>query len=178
MARWLLLQPHYLKVADTFWEQTETDRVSGRQKKKKYPVPLHLDPHCAADWNNKPGSSSANISRGGNSFDEGYITVCHEGKGEPHDYVFSGDPTPDMEAIDDEAKAISATFQWNDPTRFFVPGEGEMTFAERMILTMQEEAKAQASPANDLVVMQKQMNETMAMMAQVLSRLTDSPRRL
>jgi hypothetical protein len=164
MARWLLTQPHYLKVVDTFWEQTETDRVTGRQKKKKYPVPMHLDPHCAADWNNKPGSSSANISRGGNSFDEGYITVCHAGKGEPHDYVFVGDPTPDMEPIDDEAKAISATFKWHDPTRFFELGDG-MTFAERMILTMQDEMKAQ-QPAND------QLSETLAMLAQAVAQQT------
>jgi len=164
MARWLLVQSHYLRSPDVFWEQTEVDRISGRQKKRKYPVPIHLDPHCAADWNNKPGSSSANIARGGNSFDEGFITVCHQGHGEPHDYVFIGDPTPDMEPIDDEAKAISATFQWHDPTRFFELGDG-MTFAERMILTMQDEMKA-PPPVND------QLTETLAMLAQVMAQNT------
>jgi hypothetical protein len=166
MARWLLTQPHYLKVTDTFWEQTETDRVTGRQKKKKYPVPMHLDPRCAQDWNNKPGASSGHISRGGNSWDEGFITVCHEGKGESHDYVFTGDPTPDMEPIDEEAQAISATFQWHDPTRFFQPGEGEMTFAERMILTMQDEMKAQAPAQNGA------LNDTLAMLAQAVAQQT------
>lgn len=177
MARWLLLEAHYLKTVDIFWEQTETDRVTGRLKKKKYPVPIHLDPKCAADWNNKPGSSMNNISRGGNSFDEGFITVCHEGKGQPHDYIFFGDPGPAMEPIDDEAKAISATFAWHDPTRYFTPGE-DSSFAERMIIAMQDEAKARSAPNNDMTAMQKQMNETLAMMAQVLSRLTEAPRRL
>jgi len=165
MARWLLTQPHYLKVADTFWEQTETDRVTGRQKRKKYPVPMHLDPHCAQDWNNKPGGASSNISRGGNSFDEGYITVCYADRGEPHDYVFEGDPTPDMEPIDDEAKQISAGYQWHDPTRFFEVGDG-MTFAERMILTMQDEMKAQQPAQNEA------LTDTLAMLAQVMAQNT------
>lgn len=149
MARWLLTEPHYLKVVDTFWEQSETDRTTGRQKKKKYPVPMHLDPDCAQDWNNKPGTSASHVSRGGNSWDQGFITVCYEGKGEPNDYVFVGDPTPGMEPIDEEAKAITAKFKWSKDTAFFDPSIGEMTFGERMILNMQEEIKVQRQEPSD-----------------------------
>lgn len=169
MARWLLNEPHYLAVVDTFWEQTEVDRTTGRQKKKKYPCPLHLDPKCAQDWNNKPGS--AHVSRGGNSFDEGFITVCWADKGEPQDYVFVGDPTPGMEPIDDEAREVSSKFKWHDPTRFFEPGEGQMTFAEKMIMSMQEEAKESAKPNEEALALQKQMVDMMAMMAQTLAAI-------
>jgi hypothetical protein len=164
LARWLLTEPHYIKVLDCFWEQTETDRVTGRQKKKKYPVPMHLDPKCAQDWNNKPGSSSGHISRGGNSWDEGFITVCQEGKGEAHDYVFVGDPTPGMEPIDDEARAISGKFDWGNVADPFYGSE--MTFAERMIFKMQDEAKAQQPAQNEA------LNETLTMLAQVMAQNT------
>jgi hypothetical protein len=43
--------------------------------------------------------------------EEGEIVVCWKDKGDPRDIVFFGDPTPDMEPLDDEAKEVSATFE-------------------------------------------------------------------
>src|SRR5260370_20903891 len=93
MARWKLVTEHYLNVPGTEWEYKETSRETGRQVRRVFPVPLHLDPNenNIAD-HNYPGE----------------IIVCHVGKGQGRDIEFVGPPTPDMQPLDDEAKAISA----------------------------------------------------------------------
>lgn len=89
MARWKLMQPHYLNVEqiDEFepieWEYKEQDRETGRMRRKTFPVPMYI-----------PAESF--VSNGANSFG---------------DIVFKGDPTPDMLPIDDEAKEISGRFE-------------------------------------------------------------------
>ncbi len=90
MARWRILGPHYLNVPGTEWEYKETDRETGRQGRKIFIVPRLLDPGA--------------VDRQGRNYEE---IVCHEGKGLSSDIVFIGEPTPDMEPIDDEAKIIS-----------------------------------------------------------------------
>lgn len=99
MARWSLMNAHYLNVPGTEWEYKETTD-SGKQGRKIFPVPLHLDPNNPRD-HNYPGE----------------IIVCHEGKGQPKDIVFVGPPTPDMTPLDDEAQAISDSMQpaWIHP---------------------------------------------------------------
>lgn len=107
MARWKLMASHYLNViGGTEWEYQETDRKTGRQKRVKFPVPRHLDIYDPDDWTVKWGPRDA---------ETGEIIVCHEGKGEPTDIEFTGDPTPDMSPLDDEAREISASFEskWN-----------------------------------------------------------------
>ena len=106
MARWRLREKHYLNVrtlpdgTDVVWEQKETSQQTGRSMRKVYPVPLLLDPDIGSDHNHPLG-----------------IVVCFEGKGAPGDIEFIGDPTPDMEPLDDEAKKISASFKerWIHP---------------------------------------------------------------
>jgi hypothetical protein len=93
VARWRLTDAHYLAVPETEWEYRETNRETGRQARKVYEVPLHLDPKNAADWN-YPRDEAIIVS---NKYDPAY----------PRDHVFRGTPTPDMEPLDDEAKAIS-----------------------------------------------------------------------
>lgn len=102
MARWRLTAPHYLNVPGTEWEQRELNTTTGKQARKVYAVPLHLDPSNPSDQT-PPGS--------------GDIFVCHEGKGQGRDIVFIGPPTPDMEPLDDEARAITAEWakKWNHP---------------------------------------------------------------
>jgi hypothetical protein len=93
MARWKLMDAHYLAVPETEWEYRETNRETGRQARKVYEVPLHLDPKNQADWN-YPADEAIIVS---DRFDPKY----------PRDHVFRGTPTPDMEPLDDEAQAIS-----------------------------------------------------------------------
>lgn len=90
MARWKLTAAHYLNVPGTEWEQKETSRETGRQVRKVYPVPLHLDPDDRASQNR-----------------DGEVIVAHEGSDKKGDFVFLGDPTPDMEPLDEEAEALS-----------------------------------------------------------------------
>jgi hypothetical protein len=102
MARWKLMTPHYLNVPGEEWEYTENDRTTGRPKRVKFPVPRLLDTKDPSCWTNRWGNKDN---------EDGEIIVCHEGKGEPTDQVFIGSPTPDMVPVDDEARAISATFE-------------------------------------------------------------------
>ena len=97
MARWKLKTPHYLMVPGTRWEYTENNRTNGRPERKLFDVPRYLHPEDLTDWNWKYDR------------DSGDIIVCYEGKGDPSgkDIVFKGKPTPDMEPLDDEAKAIT-----------------------------------------------------------------------
>lgn len=92
MARWMLKNKHYLPVIGTEWEHKETDRDTGKQIRKVFPVPMFLDPDSPEDYTHRELNA---------------IIVCHVGKGDRRDLAFEGDPTPDMEPLDDEAKAIS-----------------------------------------------------------------------
>ena len=56
--RWKLTEPHYLNVPETTWEQKETDRMTGKQVRKAYPVPLYLNPKEESDWNYQSIDSS------------------------------------------------------------------------------------------------------------------------
>lgn len=98
MARWRLLKPHYLWTKDNEWEYQETNRDTGRRAVKRFTVPRYFDPGDAADWNVK-GS--------------GDCIVCHEGKGQRNDHVFTGPPTMDMEPLDDEAELLQAEIAKN-----------------------------------------------------------------
>lgn len=102
MARWKLMTPHYLNVPGEEWEYTENDRMTGRPKRVKFEVPRLLDIRDPSCWTNRWGNKDN---------EDGEIVVCWKGKGESTDIVFVGDPTPDMMPVDDEAKAISATFE-------------------------------------------------------------------
>ena len=83
MARWELMTDHYSNTEEgAEWEHNETDLVTGKANRKRFPVPTYLP--------------------------KGTI-VCR-GRGQRGDIAILGDPTPDMVPLDDEAEAISATF--------------------------------------------------------------------
>jgi len=110
MARWRLNAAHYLNVPDTEWEYKETDRTSGRQGRKLFVVPRLLDPNDPNDQN-YPGE----------------VIVCDApSRTDPKDYQFSGQPTPDMEPLDDAAQAItdSIKHKWVHPIES-LPGQGD-----------------------------------------------------
>lgn len=100
MAKWRLTAAHYLNVPGTEYEYKETDRVSGRQARQVFPVPLLLDPKDPSCCNR----------------DGDCIVVQGEpaGRGE---YEFVGEPTPDMEPLNAEAEAISDRHRekWKHP---------------------------------------------------------------
>jgi hypothetical protein len=125
MARWRLAAPHYLKVPGTEWEYKETDRTTGRPKRVMFPVPTLLDPDNPGDWNYKYGQDQGEI-----------IVTNRESTDNPKDIVFSGDPTPDMVALDDEAKAITHKLapKWKHPIESLTG-----TYAEAMLKDLSTE---------------------------------------
>lgn len=136
MARWRLINAHYLNVESYFgqpveWEYKETDRNTGRANRKMFPVPLHLDP-------NQPGDC--------NYPEEGSIIVCHKGKGLPRDIVFLSEPTPEMEPLDEEAEAISVSLRqkWEHPIESLAPN-GTMSTQEKAFMQNMMQTFAQAS---------------------------------
>lgn len=121
--RWRLMAPHYLNVPTlpdgtrVEWEQKETNRESGRAVRRLYSVPMLLDPRDPADFNH-PGE----------------IIVCHDVDGARvvrNDIIFFGDPTPDMEPLNEEAEAVSAQHRqrWEHPIDT-LPANGGMTSHE------------------------------------------------
>lgn len=103
MARWKLEEAHYLfgrppDLEAVEWEYKETDRVNGRERRKRFVVPYYF---------------------------EAETIVCLEGKGQRDDCIFEGPPTPAMQPLDDEAKQISAKHSagWQHPIES-LPGQG------------------------------------------------------
>lgn len=148
--RWKLMTSHYLNTKDTEWEYKETNRSTGREVRKKLAVPRFLDINDPGDWTSKLGSDGG-VSRGGQGPDgQGEIIVCHEGKGASHDIPFyntdggPGTPTPDMVPVDDEAKALSASFEehWR-----YKPDSAEISYSQSMINSLEvQKADLEAKP--------------------------------
>lgn len=133
MARWRLINAHYLSIAGTTWEYKEVDRSTGKQIRREFPVPLYLNPGEPSDWNYRIGR------------DEGEIIVSDGNGAEPRDLIFAGDPTPDMEPLDDAARKISAGFadRWKHPIES-LPGSFSQSLLDGMqreIATIQSQTK-------------------------------------
>lgn len=152
MARWRLRNPHYLNILNpktgrkTEWEYQETDQFTGETDRKVYSVPKLLDtadPKCY----NYPGQ----------------IIVCFEGKGQPNDIVFFGDPTPEMEPFDEEAEAISESFKakWIHPVET-LPINGGMNEQESAFMASMMKAFAGAGAAQNQSVPKEQYDELLA----------------
>ena len=149
MARWYLRNAHYLNVPGTEWEQKETNRETGKQARKIYHVPLLLDPENPADQNYPS---------------EGMVIVCHEGKGMPRDITFIGKPTPDMEPLDDEARAISEaeSKNWIHPIESLdgTYGESLVKQFERMMADMvQRQGPVSQTASPDTAALLKRIDE-------------------
>jgi len=170
MARWRLTESHYLDSPDSYWEQAETDRETGRQKKRKHMVPLHLNPKDPNDWNYKTGDRD--VSQGGGAFIDGEIIVCRQGRGQPRDIVFTSALTPGMEPLDDEARAETAAaenaLKWkvNDKD-FYKDG---MTFADTMMMKL-----ANREENTELTQALSMMAQVMEQNSKLLAALTRRP---
>lgn len=107
--RWRLMSAHYLNVPElpdgtqVEWEHKETNMANGRSVRKLFHVPILLNPGDGAD-HNYPG--------------EIIVAQATESARVPaKDYIFLGDPTPDMEPVNEEAEAITARLRqkWDHP---------------------------------------------------------------
>jgi hypothetical protein len=119
MARWKLACPHYINVPDVEWEYNENK--NGKINRKRFPVPRYLNTADPGDWT---------VKWGGKDDEDGEIIVCLKDKGERGDITFLGDPTPDMIPVDDEARAISKTFEhrWS-----YRPETAETDFSQSLV---------------------------------------------
>ncbi len=160
MARWRLITGHYINILTdgkpAEWEYKEVDRTTGKQARKIFPVPVLLDPNDPAD-HNYPGE----------------IVVCWDGKGQRQDLIFTGDPTPDMEPMDEEAETISASLQerWAHPIDSLpsTMSDGESAFMERLMLAMGGQ-----KPAANTSVSVEQYNELKALVEDLKAQLATS----
>ena len=121
------MSAHYLNSPGSEWEYNENSRTTGKPVRRRFPVPRYLDPRDPADWTNKWGNRDD---------PEGEIVVCYEDRGNPGDIIYTGDPTPDMSPIDDEAKTISASFEerWR-----YKPQTSETSFSQALVDQFQSE---------------------------------------
>lgn len=143
MARWKLVEPHYINAerdgSRAEWEYKEISRATGREIRKKYPVPMLLDPRSADDWNHWPDGPNA----------DGVIIVTDGKDGHHKDIVMLPDAkgkypiTPGMIPLDPEAERISAEYN-----KRVIPIDGapEATYSERLLdKWIQQIAETQAS---------------------------------
>ena len=146
-ARWRLVEAHYLNVQmpdgeRVEWEYQETNRINGKSVRKRYDVPMLLDPKDRSCWN-YPEEIIVSNKPGGN------------------DIVYVGPPTPGMEPLNDEAERIThaESPKWAHPINDMGSTYGEDLFQK---LTRQLEAvmahtpipKADATPVGVLTVEQ------------------------
>lgn len=165
MARWKLMTNHYLNVPNNEWEYTETDRKTNRPIRKKFAVPRYFNILDPGDWSSRWGATKDN--------EDGEVIVCHEGKGESTDHVFFGDPTPDMQPIDEEAKTISASLSKKWETRpDFSPGEYSQSLIDKFQMSMAE-AQAKSSEIKGMDELLTSMKGVMESNAQIMVALTN-----
>lgn len=166
MARWSLRNSHYLNVPGNEWMHEETDRETGRRNRKMFPVPQLLDPNNPQDQNYR---------------ELGQIVVCHEGKGESRDIIFLGEPTPDMEPLDDEAEKISESLRskWEHPVDSLPANGGmneqESAFMKAMMASFAQNAAPNTSvPQADFDALKAKVEELVAQNA-ALKAEKDTP---
>ena len=139
--RWSLRNAHYLNVeqlrdgTNVEWEHKEVNTANGRMARKLYKVPMLLDPKEPSDCN-YPGE----------------VIVAHAVEGAHNlidDIIFHGEPTPEMEPLNDAARAISDSLQhkWTHPIDTLPVNGGmssaEMEFMERLMKTFAGAAQTQ-----------------------------------
>jgi len=114
MARWRLTAAHYLYTEPpTEYTHIEVSRETGRQYRQTMKVPRLLEPKDPGD-HNYPND----------------IIVCDGNNPQRFDIIFLGEPTADMEPIDDEARAITKKFV--DSGKWRKPEDG-MDYGETLI---------------------------------------------
>jgi len=169
--RWRLITAHYLNIpvhpdgTRTEWEHKETNRDNGRSVRKLYTVPLLLNPQDPTDHNH-PGE----------------IVVAHDVEGALHnrrDYIFEGEPTPDMEPLNDEAQAISDSLQdkWIHPVETLSSemSQAEQTFMENMMKAFSQVGQPQLPNASVPREEYDELKERLAKLEALLTAQNKAP---
>lgn len=167
MARWRLKSAHYLMIPGGEWEYKETSQETGKQVRRVFPVPTYLHPDDPGD-HNYPGE----------------IIVTNGGTRQPRDLEFSGPPTPEMDPLDDEAKAQSAeqekrykvpfdTFNVSDYNQSLLDGF-QRQIAELAVgaATTPVNTPVKGVDPNDFAKLQEQVAALMARNAELEATLT------
>lgn len=160
MARWKLAEAHYIHAKEyneaTEWEYKETDRITGRERRKRFVVPLY----CEAER-----------------------IVCYEGsETDERDLIFAGPPTPAMDPLDEEAKKISKEHaaKWVHPIDSL---SGNFS-ADELLSSLQKQLAAAASTTpptpviaegvskDEFEALKAQMAELMAKNAELEAKTT------
>lgn len=169
MARWKLKCSHYLITATpAVWEQKEIDRGSGKEVRKKYQVPALFDINDPSHWNVQYRGHNGQVV-------DGDIVVCDGADPQPGDIIFVGQPTPDMEPLDEAAEKKSAEYasKWNHPIDS-LPG----TFGDSLIAGLQaqiadakskSQAETKIAGMDELLAGIKSMMETNAALIAALT---------
>lgn len=166
MARWKLTEGHYI-IAERDgsrpeWEYKEISRSTGREIRKKFPVPMYLDPRIEEDWNYREDRgeeiSGIIVTDGSNSKPKD-ILLIKNAKGQLP-------ITPGMDPLDDEARALSA--KYNERV---IPIEGreDATYSERLLdkfIEQMAEAKTNAGAQMSVPGIDKVLESMTAMMEQ------------
>lgn len=166
MARFRLTAKHYLNVTipgrKIIWRYEEVSR-DGIANQNEFPVPLYLDPDDQR-WHNAPGE---------------IIVATAASKEHPRDYILHGEPTIDMEPLDDEAQALRESLmpKWTNPIET-LPAQGlsasEQAFMDMMVKTM---GQLVPSPAADIKALQDTVAQQSTQIAELMSRLDAKPAR-
>jgi hypothetical protein len=166
---------HYLNVSTYQGEPVEWEYVEqsmsaqvgvgmpkkGRTARRRFKVPLFLDPNDPGDYNYP-----------------GMIIVAWEDSAEGDDIVFEGNPTPDMEPFDGEAREISAKLaqHWEHPIESLPGNYGSSLIADfetQIDRLSRVQAAAPAAKADDKVLtqLQEQLEALMAQNTAMAERL-------
>lgn len=172
MARWKLMNSHYLNIPGIEWEYRETDRVTGKQARRVFPVPLLLDPADPTLQNR-----------------DGDVVVCDGTEPRPGDHIFVGEPTPEMEPLDDAARKItdSISHKWKHPIDT-LPGTGGYSqsliasFEKQIADALNNRPVQPASPASAIdpdafAALQQQVAALMARNAELEQKQPEKPLR-
>lgn len=155
MARWRLNSPHYLNVKELDGEPvefryTEQSLQTMRNRSRAFPVPLYLDPKDPTLINSEDG-----------------IVVSDGNHPGPKDYIFLGDPTPEMMPIDDEAEKITEKHRskWINPVETFGLGQD---YSQSLLSALERQIEAinrVAPGAQPIQVDQDKLNKVLERLA-------------
>jgi len=163
--QWRLRTAHYLNVPNTEYIHTEVSRDTGRQNRKSFQVPRLIDPTDPNDCNRDGDCIVYNLVEGATKMPRFAIQ-------------FIGDPTPEMEPLNDEAQALSDNFKekWAKRfTSFELAGEvGEEYFQNltRAIEKAIDKGGGRVTEPNQPVVSLEQFNALQTQLTKLQAQIT------